>query len=85
MSPDRTKHMSKVEKNYQKLKSISTNGIVFIYYSYLMNKHYPVDLIGVKTAFAEALRNAWKLSIKSGLIQNLGALSHYTKAYHVYH
>ena len=42
-----------------------------------------VNLIRAKCAFAEIWRNLWNLSTKFDLIQNLCALSHYTKANHV--
>ena len=44
---------------------------------------YCVYLIRAKSAFAKTLRNAWNFSTKFDLIQNLCALLHYTKVYHV--
>ena len=52
---------------------------MLIRYIYLVNY---VNLIRAKTSFVETLRNAWNLSINYH-IQNLRALSYYTKAYHV--
>ena len=36
-------------------------GIIFIHYIYLVSRYYYVNLIRVKSAFAETLRNAWNL------------------------
>ena len=58
-------------------------GIIFIHFIYLLSKFYYVDLIRAKTAFPETLRNAWNLSTKCNIIQNLCSLSHYIIAYHV--
>ena len=57
-------------------------GIIFIHYIYLVSKYYYVNLIRSKSEFTKTLRNAWNLSTKFDLIQNLHDLSHYTKAYH---
>ena len=50
--------------------------------NFLVYEHYPVNL---NRAFPETLRNVWNLITKSGLIRNLCALSHCTKAYNIYH
>ena len=52
---------------------------------YLVSKNNYVNSIRAKATFCETLRNAWNLNIKSGLIQNLSGLSHYTKAYNLRH
>ena len=59
------------------------NGIMFIHNIYLASRYYYVNLIRAKSAFTETLRNAWNLSSKFDDIQNVCALSHYTKTYHV--
>ena len=63
--------------------------IIFILWIYSVSKHYYVNFISAKSAFAETLSNLWNFSsefkFNFGLIQNLSALSHYTKTYHVGH
>ena len=56
---------------------------ISIHYIYLVGKYFYVYLMWVKIAFAETLRNVWNLSTKSGFIQYLCTLSHYTKAYNL--
>ena len=46
-------------------------GIISVQYIYLESNNYYVNLIRTKSEFAETLSNAWKLSTKFDLIQNL--------------
>ena len=59
------------------------NGIILIYYIYLVSNYYYVNLIRAKSAFAKTLKNAWNLSTKFNLIQNYCTQSYYAKIDHV--
>ena len=56
-------------------------GIIFIHYIYLVNKYYYVNVIRAKNVFPVNLTNAWNLSIKFDLNQNLSTWDFFVTLY----